>query len=136
MNDLFTSLYELFGYIPDFSDALYETGVNFPVGVLMLIISAVGMAVYYYVIDHPKFVRWYNWFFVVCVLAIINFGIAWAMSDGALYNHFQEINQDIPYGMMDFLTYALVNATWTVAFTFIFSMCMKWGSTNCKRTPF
>ena len=136
MNDLFSGLYELFGYVQDFSEDLYETGVNFPVGILMVLISAAGMAVYYYVVNHPKFNRWIHWLLVVGVLALINFGIAWAMSDGALFNYYFEVNQELPYPAMDFVTYSLVNAIWSVVFSFIFSMCMKWGSTNAKHSPF
>ena len=135
MNDLFTTMYELFGYIEGFSDNLNQLGTNIPVGVLMLLISAVGMAVYYYVINHPKFNRWYHWLLVVGVLALINFGTAWAMSDGAIWNCY---NQSIPdnYPVSFFITYAIVNAVWSIIFSFLFSMCMKWKSSNCKYSPF
>jgi hypothetical protein len=136
MNDLFSALYELFGYIQDFSDNLYETGVNIPVGIVMVLLSAVGMASYYFAINHPKFNRWFHWLLVVGVLALINFGIAWAMSDSALYDYFQGVNQEIPYSTIDFVTYSVVNAVWSVVFSFIFSLCMKWGSSNAKYSPF
>ena len=136
MNDLFSNMYELFVYIQGFSDDLYETGANFPVGVLMILISAAGMALYYYVINHPKFNHWFHWLLVVGLLALINFGIAWAMSDGALYDYYQAINQVPPYFITDYITYSLVNALWSVIFSFVFSMCMKWKSINCRYSPF
>ena len=136
MNNLFYWMYNLLGYIEGFSNDLETTGTYFPVGILMLIISAAGMAVYYYVINHPKFNRWFHWLLVVGVLALINFVIAWAMSDGALYNFYQDVNKDLPYPTMNFITYALVNAIWTVVFSFVFSICMKWGSNSCRYSPF
>ena len=136
MNDLFTWLYELLGYLEGFSDNLYDIGTNVPVGISMLLISLTGMVVYYYLIDHPQFGHWWNWLLVLIILCLINFVIAWALSDGALYNYYTELNQDVPYGATEFLTYSFVNSFWTLIFSFIFSMCIKWGSRNCTRSPF
>ena len=135
MNDFFAFLYECFGYIQGFSDELYNSGVYISIGFLMLAISVVGMLIYYYLINHPKFNRWWHWLFVVVLLAVINFCIAWAMSDGVIWsNH----NQTIPdnYSVSYFVTFSIINALWSVIFSFAFSMLFKWKSTNCKYSPF
>jgi len=133
MNDLFAPLYELItGQGADLSQLAYNNGTYVPVGIIMLLISVIGMALYYYAINHPKFNRWYHWFFAVVVLCLINFGIAWAMADGLIYKE----HGDTDGYLTEIVTFSIANAVWTFVFSFIFSLCMKWKSSCCKRTPF
>ena len=135
MNDFFAFLYESFGYIKGFSEELYNSGIYVTIGVLMLSISVVGMIAYYYLINHPKFNRWLHWLFVVTMLAAINFGIAWAMSDGVVWNN-HDLTIPDHYYVSYFITFAIINALWSVLFSFAFSMIFKWKSSNCKYSPF
>jgi len=135
MNDFFAFFYETLGYIKGFSEELYNSGVYVTIGFLMLIISAVGMVAYYYLINHPKFNRWWHWLLVVIVLAAINFGIAWAMSDGVIWSNNKQTIPD-NYYVSYFVTFAFINALWSTLFSFAFSMIIKWKSSNCKYSPF
>jgi len=135
MNDFFAFLYESFGYINGFSEELYNSGIYVTIGFLMLLITAVGMVTYYYLINHPKFNRWLHWLIVVILLAAINFGIAWAMSDGVIWNN-HDLTIPDNYFTSYFVTLSIINALWSAVFSFAFSMAFKWKSINCKYSPF
>ena len=133
MNDFFVFFYESFGYIEGFSKDLFDSGVYVTIGFLMLAISAAGVLAYYYLINHPRFNRWFYWLIVILVLASINFSIAWAMSDGIIWELYYKV---IPYPSSYFVTFSIINALWSIFFSFVFSMAFKWRSRNCKYSPF
>ena len=132
MNDLFSALYELITGQNELADLLFHEGTYFPAGMVMLILSASGMALYYYVINHPKFSRWIHWLLVVIVFCLINFIIAYAMADGIVYDEYGSTEGYVT----QIVTFGFANVIWTVLFSFIFSLCMKWGSRNAKHSPF
>ena len=136
MNDFFQKLYEMFGYNQGFSDNLYNTGTYSPIGILMFAISLVGMAIYYYAINHPRFNRWYNWLFVVLILCAINLGIAFFKAYSVIEGVFQQQNQAVPYPTMNFIEFSLTNVFWTIISCLLLSLIIKWGSTNAKYSPF
>jgi len=133
MEDLFANIYELFGnlYFEDFSDDLFRVGVYPVIGFLMLGLSLLGPVIYYYVINHPKFSKWWHWLIVIAVFAIINFTIATVYTFNSLdvlYYH------DNPF-FSEHFAFGMMNALWSMVFSFVFSMCIKWGSRNCKHSP-
>jgi hypothetical protein len=132
MKDLFAALYELITGQNDLAEVLYNAGNQyFLVGIVMLSLSLVGMVVYYYVINHPRFHRWFHWLLTITILGIINFAAAYFVANGAVYDlHGYAEN------ITDIVMFGLTNVIWTFVFSFVFSMCIKWWSTNCKRTPF
>jgi hypothetical protein len=139
MNEIFASLYEIlgYGYFEGFSDDLFENKLYIPVGLSMLAISLLGVAIYYYIINHPHFNRWYHWALIVLIGCIANFGIAYSF----IFNHLEDIyaqkNQDLPYSM-EILNFSLLNSLWTLIASFVFSFIRKIGkwSYNCRNTPF
>ncbi|MDR2424938.1 MAG: hypothetical protein LBD59_09485 [Prevotellaceae bacterium] len=135
MNDFFAFLYETLSYLNTFSDDMYNTNAYVPTGLSSVAISLAGMTIYYYLINHPRLNRWFHWFGMSLILAVINFGIAWIMSDKALFALYSEQGQEMPYGY-EIFTFSLINAVWTLVFNFVFSMIIKWWSRNCDHTPF
>jgi hypothetical protein len=137
MNDIFASLYELFAYFEGFSDDLYENKLYIPVGLSMSVGSLIGIIIYYYGINHPRFNRWYHWLITVLTVCIINFGIAYSVVINGLDNIYASQNQEIPYSA-EILIFSLINAIWTLIASFVFSFVRKIGkwSYNCRNTPF
>lgn len=133
MNDFFAKIYELFAYFTGFSNDLFHSGVYVSIGILMLTISAVGMFLYYYLVNHPRFNRWWQWLLSVGLLAVINFAIAYFKSDGVIWGIYEHT---IPYPVIYFVTFSMINAFWSAISSFLFSMALKWGSRNCTYTPF
>jgi len=136
MKELLFRLYDVFLSDKTFSGDLETNDVFFSVGLIMLLTAAVGMVVYYYAINHPRFNRWIHWLSVVIALCIVNFVIALAMSKSTLFGFYQEMSQEVPFPISDFIAFGFANAIWTAVFSFIFSMCMKWKSSTGKYSPF
>lgn len=133
MNDFFAAIYELItGQDTELSKLLYDGKTYFPVGLSMLLLSAIFMAVYYYAINHPRFNRWFHWLIVIGVVCLINFAIAYFMADGVVWDAFEKTDGYVT----QIVTFATANAIWTIVFSFVFSILMKWRSSNAKHSPF
>ena len=137
MNEIFYQIYVLITGENELTSTLWnhnEGSTFFMTGLIMLLLSLAGMAVYYYVINHPKFSRWLHWLLVVIVICLINFGIAYAMADGVVFDEYGQ--GEIGKYTTQIVTFGFANAIWSFIFSFIFSLCIKWGSRNCNRSPF
>jgi len=135
MNDFFASWYELLAYFDGFSDDMYNQNLYITIGLCMILIPIAVLAIYYYVVNSVKFAKWWHWLLLVVVLCVINFGIAYGVSYNELSYLYEQQNKTLPYSM-EFVSFSLVNALWTFVVSFIWSMIIKWGSKNCRRTPF
>ena len=139
MNEFFASLYELWGlaYISyeNFSDQMYEYEVYTPIGWFLIVSAIVWMLIYYKVLDHVNFSRWYHWMLWLILLCVFNFGFAYYWSYTELNFHFQEANKELPYSG-EFTNFSLVNVLYAVCLAMICTMIMKRFAVNTKKTPF
>ena len=138
MNAFFANLYELFGltWIEGFSNDMFDNGFYNPIGLVMFIsIVVVGLA-YYYVINHPRWNRWFWWLLIGLLLAVANSITAWVMADSMLVKLYTEAEMVMPYGIPQFLPFCVIAGALTLFFFFVFSFIIKWGSRNCKHSPF
>jgi hypothetical protein len=101
----------------------------------MVLIPVIVLAAYYYAINSVKFNKWWHWLLLVIVLCGINFGIAYNTNYNELSYLYEQQNKELPYGT-EFFSFSLINAVWTFVVSFVWSMIIKWGSKNCRRTPF
>lgn len=134
MNDFFANWYELV-YLGNFSNDMFNNNLYVVIGLCMLLIPMVVLTLYYYVVNSVKFYKWYHWLILVAVLALINFLIAYFTSYNNLSYIYEQQNKALPYSA-DFFSFSLVNMVWTLVVSFIWSMIIKWGSSNCRRSPF
>lgn len=133
MNEFFAALYELItSQETELSKLLFDEKTYIPVGVSMLLLSALGMVIYYYAINHPRFNRWYHWLIVVIAVCLINFAIAYFMADGVVWNTYETTDGYVT----QIVNFAIANFIWAFIFSFICSMIIKWKSTNAKHSPF
>ena len=49
---------------------------------------------------------------------------------------YTDAEMEMPYGIAQFLPFCIVAGALTLFFFFIFSFIVKWGSRNCKHSPF
>lgn len=138
MDAFFANLYELFGlvYLDQFSDDMYTNGFYVPIGIVMFASIIVVGVLYYYVINHPRWNRWFWWLLIGLLLAVANSITAWVMADSMLVKLYEQAEMVMPYGMEVFLPFCVVAGTLTLFFFFVFSFIIKWGSRNCKHSPF
>ena len=132
MNDLLAPLYEGWGlfYLDNFSDDLYNNRLYIPIGLTLLLSSVALMGIFYYVINHPRFNRWYHWLFYVMLIGALNFGVAYYIS----YTTLSQLYEQDPY-QSQYYTFALVNFLYAVVFSFLFSYLLRWWSVNAATTP-
>jgi membrane-associated HD superfamily phosphohydrolase len=105
------------------------------VGVSTLIITVVICITYYYVLNHPRWNRWWKWLIFLIIVAIINFLLAFGIAYSDLLAG--NISSDLlPIFTFDCMGFGLANIILSVAFFIIFSFIIKWGSRNCKYSPF
>ena len=140
MNEIFANLFELWGvfYIEteNFSDQLYEYNIYTPIGWFLMISCVVWMLLYYKLIDHVNFARWYHWLIWLVLLCLINFGFAYYWSTTELEFHFQEANGGEPPYSGEYVNFSLVIVLYTAIFGIIWSLIFKRFAINTKTTPF
>ncbi len=132
MNDFFAPLYEGWGlfYLNNFSDDLYNNQLYLPIGWTLLLSTLGLMAVYYYLINHPRFNRWYHWLLYVGLVGLINFAVAYFVS----HDEINMLYEEDPY-RAQYYTFGLVNLLYAFVFCTIFSYIIRWWSINCATTP-
>lgn len=136
MNDFFANWYELLAYFNGFSDDIYhQQSLYITIGLCMTLIPVGVLALYYYAINSVSVSKWWHWLLLVVFLCAINFVIAYSTSYNELSYLYEQQNKLMPYGT-EFVSFALVNVLWTFVVSFVWSMIIKWGSTNLRRTPF
>ena len=135
MNDFFSNWYELLAYLGDFSEDMYNQSLYLSIGLCMTLIPVGVLTIYYYAINSVKFSKWWHWLLLVVVLCAINFGIAYSTSYYELAYLYEQQNKVLPYGI-EFFSFSLVNVLWSFVVSFVWSLIIKWGSKNCRRTPF
>lgn len=134
MNEFFANWYEL-TYFEGFSDTMYENGLYIPIGFCMVLIPIAVLTLYYYVVNSRRFNKWWQWLLLVIIICVINFGIAFGISFNGIYDVFG--TSDVGYPLVACcLGFSFINFMWSFVISFVWSMIIKWGSTQCKRTPF
>ncbi|MDR1553490.1 MAG: hypothetical protein LBS69_08530 [Prevotellaceae bacterium] len=116
-------------------------------GLMMSGISLGIALVYYYVINHPEFAQFRHWFIMLIITAVINLFAGW----GWVYSGFinGEIGDCVMYAreasgsIISQLIYAsdcwmfgVANAIVSIGFFCIFSLIVKWKSSNAGHSPF
>lgn len=104
------------------------------IGFGTLIIVAALAAVYYYVINSPRFSQWYHWLIWGCLTGFAN------LLFGGLYtSYFYNegiIGDCFNVGIIDCWMFGVANFIVSFAIYFVISLLIKWKSTNCRCTPF
>lgn len=130
-------------------EAYINQNLYIPIGFVALGISIVIMVIYYYIIGNlpigSKLNKWWHWVLVLLFVAGINLfiGYGWTLNempnigDCLMYvkddkgNIINTLITDVNCWMFG-LANSFVSSIFFIAVTFI----GKWGSTNCRRTPF
>lgn len=106
------------------------------VGIITLALVIIACVTYYYFLNHPRQNRWWKWLLIwLLPIAVLNFTIGFGVTFVDMLS--ENISSDIAdiswlnclgFGFTNFIISALL-------FLFI-SFLIKWGSQNCKYSPF
>lgn len=140
--------YFLWGWNPNTPDNPYSN-TNFynHIGLITLVISVLLVILFYYIVNHPRFCKWWSW-----LLTMLSNGIiALLIGFGIVYNQWQAGN--IPADLLaiydengQVVTWLITSTTcWgfgianmfvaMIAFV-LFSFMLKWWSSSAKHVPF
>ncbi len=117
------------------------------IGIIAFAITLFFVLAYYYIINHPRFHRWWSWLIVLVVNSTINLFVGYAWCTNDLYNgniadnlcYIRDESGDIIEYLItesSCLGFGIANVLVTAFFFFALSMCLKWWSSNCKYSPF
>lgn len=140
------SLY-LWGYNP--ASGAYDLELRYnSIGLYTLVISFAIMFVYYYVIAHPRFCKWWSWLIMAllnsvialfvgyyCVLSDYNAG---KIPDELMYvrNENGEVVQTLISIPSDCWSFGISNMIIAFIFFLVFSFLFHWWSRVAKYSPF
>lgn len=137
MNDKFAYIYQnIFGrdfydgHTP-FCDDLFNESLYFSIGLTTLLVSILSCILFYYIINRPKFSKWYHWVFIGLINFVICSSIGYLISYDSLNSLFPGI-----YPTSDFFGFALLNGVISSVYYILSMLLFRWWSTNAKQTPF
>lgn len=132
MNDLFAGIYEIFYYqsADNFSENMFEFSLYGITGIVTILMAAVIMAVFYFLVNSSRFNKWYHWLLFLG----INFGLIFAFTYFYPKNVFYGEGEDTALDL--FVLFALVNGLIGTVYYFVFSVIFKRFSVNASTSPF
>jgi hypothetical protein len=138
MEGFIANLYELFRVadLGNFSTDMYNNGFYLPIFIIMVAAIILVACVYYYLVNHPRANRWYHWLFFNLGTGAANFIVTWVVSHNKIEAFYAAQGMYSPHDWTNYLILSLIAVLWSVIFFFLFSFIIKWGSRNCKHTPF
>ena len=131
--------HELQQYLWGQASPFATTDMFVTIGWIMIVISAVFMVLYYYLINHPKLNTWWGWLLFLVCNAIVNFLVGWQWlrsdhSNGKMVNFNNDPLSGI--GEENFLCFGFSNAILSILFFVILSFIFRRWSRNCSNAPF
>jgi len=143
----FSSLYGgdldsyLLGYICPTKDMEASWGASHYAmyGFIALGIALAVVLIFYYVINHPRFNKWWSWVLMLVLVGLSNLFIGAGITLGDLWAG--DIGDCLINGdnggiySVNCWMFGLANFFISAIFFIIFSFGLKWWSTNCKRCP-
>lgn len=129
MNSFFATLYEYLYYQNQFSNAMFQNGLYWQVGIFLIILSIGLAAIFYYVINRPFFSRWWAWLIVLGVNFLLNLILGLSIPLTEL------TSKGFQFSTLNVIPFAFVNALYSAIVFVIFSFIIRWGSVHAKGTP-
>ena len=110
---------------------------QFPTIWLVTILSALAMfVVFYYILNHPRFNRFWHWLIALAILAIGIFiwsrGLVLADITGASMH---PVDPSLNISTDNAMMFGVYNVFLSALFFLFFSIIGRFGSKNCKNTP-
>lgn len=145
--DLFTLFYSwLVGwYGTDLDDFLSnpDEGMNYLIiGSVTIVISALIGALYYKILDKPRWAHWYCWVIALVINAFINFWWGWQPVLQNLYDGDMDVMNQQTGQMVTYVTennclmFGFANAIMATLIFIVLSFAIfRFISTNCKYSP-
>lgn len=134
MAELIANFYELWGfnYLGAFSNIMFEHNIYSIVVIYTLPMVMVLTFLYYYVFDRPRTSKLWVWLITLLIIGLGAFAIAYITVE----NSFYEIGQTPSDYSIENLIFSSTNFVYACIIMFLFSVLIKWKSTNSSHVPF
>lgn len=131
LNEMFASFYDVFYYKQGFCDDIYEEQLYSTLGLTSVILSAILLALFYFIINRPFFSKWYHWLTMLVINIVLTFMIGYYI----VINQFNNIGIAKSYDTTDYVQFNLVYALVSIFYFIIITYSFKWWYGNAKGTP-
>lgn len=141
MEDFLISIYELF-VDGSLLDNLIKVRLIMPLSLSLFAITVIGVVVFYYVINSARFYKKRHWGFMMLISAlivlIVNLSTCISMAGKQIPKDPSNPAAGFLFSQGDtaFFLFGLQMFIGACLLFFIFSVILKWWSTNCRKTPF
>lgn len=134
MKELIANMYELWGvnYLDAFSSIMFDNDIYRVIAIYTLPMALALTAIYYYVIDRPRTSKLWVWITWLLGIGVIAFGIAYITVENSFYS-IDQIPSDYTE---ELIIFSVTNMVWAMIIMFLFSILIKWKSTNSSHVPF
>ncbi len=145
--DFFAPLYEglFIGVYGDYlgqhlygfdGEGFNDPSLYIPCGFITYFTPLALVLLFYYLINSPRFNRWYHWLIFLALSAIICFAVSygWVYADYDQGYMAESIAQYIEPGQL--IAFGMVNALYGIILFVLFSFILRNWSANCSTTPF
>ena len=135
----------MWGYNPA-TEAYSNPNLYNLVGLITLVISLIIVVVFYYIINHPRYCKWWSWLLTLGVNSVIALFIGFGIT------HFHLLNGRIPEDLSLYVNengttiylinyihcwgFGIANLFVAAVFFIILSFILKWWSSSAKHVPF
>ena len=138
--------YYLWGYNPETGGYTNPNMYNH-VGLIAIIVAMVLVLVYYYIINHPRFCKWWSWLLTLILNGLIGLFVGYGIVASKYVNRFiprqlmYQFDADgnvIAYliGYQHCWGFGIANMIISTMFFVLFTFMIKWWSSNAKHVPF
>ncbi len=148
MKEIFASFYELFSrlgfyntdlglylYGFDCTTGTFERNSLYPMfGWIMILGSIIMAALFYYIINHPRFNKWTHWLLILGISSLFQYAIPYF----TLSDHLEvgRICGDLIVHKSDISGFAFTNLFLALVIYIFASFVMRWWSRNGSCTPY
>lgn len=138
--------YFLWGYDPA-TEAYSNPNIYNLVGLITLAISLILVIVFYYIINHPRYCKWWSWLLTLglngLIALFVGYGIVMSkyvngyIPDELMYNRDENGNiVSVLIGESNCWGVGIANLFIAVLLFFVLSFLFKWWSSSAKHIPF
>lgn len=138
--------YYLWGYNPE-TEGFTNPNMYGLVGLIAIIVALVLVLVYYYIINHPSFCKWWSWLLTLVLNGLVGLFVGYGIIVSKFENGFIPRQLMCQYdadgnaianliGYQHCWGFGIANMIVSTLFFILFTFMFKWWSSNAKHVPF
>lgn len=139
MADFVANFFELWGvaYFGPFSQYMYKADLYFVPFLWLLFLPLIVLFVYYKLWDNIRLAKTWIWFMVILVVSLVVAAIGFSNADNGLYDYLNAHHvTNCKIEDVDYIYFSLICFGWSIVWSFILSLILKYFSVKGRYIPF